>query len=78
MKSELTQVQAEGILGTRISDLIESQKFPLGFDEKWFSVMLDENRALRDAYCQKRVTKAQLQELAKQPSDDIPPINFSR
>ena len=57
---------------------LRARNFLLGFDEKWFGVMLDENRALRDAYCQKRVTKAQLQELAKQPSDDIPPINFSR
>ena len=78
MKSGFTRAQADAILGTRISDLIESQKFPLGFDEKWFGAMLDENGALRDAYCQKRLTKAQLQELANQPSDDIPPINFSR
>ena len=57
--------------------LIEKGKFPRGFDEAWFKSMMN-NGALRDAYCQKRLTKAQLQELAKQPSDDIPPINFSR
>jgi hypothetical protein len=78
MKAGFTRSQADAILGTRIGDLIKSRKFPPGFDEKWFSAMLDENGALRDAYCQKRLTKAQLLELADQPSGDIPQINFSR
>jgi hypothetical protein len=78
MKSGFTRTQADAILGTRIGDLLKSEKLPRGFDKKWFGAMLDENEALRDAYCQKRLTKAQLVELADQPSDDIPQINFSR
>jgi hypothetical protein len=51
MKSGLNRSQADAILGTRIGNLIKSKKFPPGFDEECFGAMLDENRALRDAYC---------------------------
>jgi hypothetical protein len=40
--------------------------------------MLDEYRALRDAYGQKRLSKSDLKRLASEPNGDIPPINFSR
>jgi hypothetical protein len=78
MESGLTWTQADAQLGTKIKQLIEEKKIPPGFEEEWFSVMLDENGALRDTYCQKRLTKTHLLELAKQPSDGIPTINFSR
>jgi hypothetical protein len=76
MKSGRTRVEADRILGTRIADLIEYGKFPPRF-EKWFRAMLDKNEALRDAYGQKRLSESDLKELASQPGDDLPSINFS-
>jgi hypothetical protein len=73
----LTRKQADARLGEEISRLIDKGEFPIGFGRDWFESIMD-NGALRDAYSQKRLTKAQLLELADQPSDDIPPINFSR
>jgi hypothetical protein len=78
MKSGLTRVQADASLGTKIGDFIEVGRFPPGFDKEWFSAMLDKNRALRDAYGQKRLSKSALKGLASQPGDDVPPIIFSR
>ena len=76
-RGRLTRTLAEARLATKIRELIEIGKFPNGFDEGWFKQIMG-NGALRDAYTQKRLTMAQLHELANQPSDDIPPINFSR
>jgi hypothetical protein len=60
-----------------LSRLIEKDKFPIGFDQPWFKSIMKKG-ALRVAYSQKRLTMAHLRELANQPSDEIPPINFSR
>jgi hypothetical protein len=73
----LTRKQADAWLAEEVGRLIDKGEFPIGFGRDWFESIMDDG-ALRDAYSQKRLTKARLQELAKQPSDDIPPINFSR
>jgi hypothetical protein len=73
----LTRKQADAWLGDQIGRLIENGKFPIGYDRGWFESIMD-NGALRDAYSQKRLSTAELRKLASQPSDDIPPINFSR
>jgi hypothetical protein len=73
----LRRKEADARLASEIRQLIETGNFPDGFDEEWFKHIMD-NGALRDAFSQKRLTKAQLLELADQPSDDIPRINFSR
>jgi hypothetical protein len=78
MKSGYTRTLADARLGTRIGDFTKVGKFPAGFDEAWFNAMLDENRALRDAYSQKRLSEDRLKDLANQRSDDLPLINFSR
>ena len=78
MKAGLRRGQADARLGGRIVELINSKRLPSGFDEQWFASMLDKNRALRDAYGQKRITEAELKRLASQPTDDIPSINFTR
>jgi hypothetical protein len=76
-RGRLTQTLAEARLAAEIRRLIDKGEFPTGFDAPWFKSIMD-NGALRDAYTQKRLTIARLRELASQPSDDIPPINFSR
>jgi hypothetical protein len=73
----LTRKQADAWLAEEVARLIDKGKFPIGFGRDWFESIMDKG-ALRDAYCQKRLTKAQLLELADESSDDIPPINFSR
>jgi hypothetical protein len=73
----LTRKQADARLAEEIGRLIDKGEFPVGFGRGWFETIMD-NGALRDAYCQKRLTKAQLLELADQSSGDIPQINFSR
>jgi hypothetical protein len=78
MKTGLTRVQADAKLGTKIAEFIKVGQFPRGFDREWFDSILDKNRALRDAYGQKRITESELKRLASQPNDDIPTINFSR
>jgi hypothetical protein len=76
-RRRLTRKQADAWLAGEIGQLIEKGNFPPHFERGWFETIMD-NGALRDAYCQKRLTKAQLLELANQPADDVPPINFSR
>jgi hypothetical protein len=73
MKTGLTRGQADAKLGAKIVELIDAKKIPLGFDEEWFASMLDEHKALRDAYGQKRLSESDLKRLASQPNDDIPP-----
>jgi hypothetical protein len=73
----LSRTLAEARLAEELDRLIEKDKFPIGFDRRWFDA-IRKHGALRDAYSQKRLSMAHLRELASQPSDDIPPINFSR
>jgi hypothetical protein len=73
----LTRKQADAWLGEQIGRLIENGKFPIGYGRGWFESIMD-NGALRDAYSQKRLSTAELRKLVSQPSDAIPPINFSR
>jgi hypothetical protein len=73
----LIRKQADARLAKEITQLIEKGEFPTGFDGSWFKSIMDRG-ALRYAYSQKRLTLAQLQRLANEPSNDIPPINFSR
>jgi hypothetical protein len=76
-RGRLTRKQADARLAKEITQLIEKGEFQTGFDGDWFKSIMD-GGALRYAYSQKRLTMAQLHELANEPSDDIPPINFSR
>jgi hypothetical protein len=78
MENGLKRGQADAQLGTKIAEFIKVGKFPPGFDRDCFDTILDENRALRDAYGQKRITMSELKGLASKPNDDLPPINFSR
>ena len=73
----LTRKQADAWLAREIDRLVENGRFPIGFDKSWFELIMD-NGALRDAYSLKRLTTEQLRALANKPSDDIPPIKFSR
>lgn len=76
-RRRLTRKQADARLAEEITQLIKKGEFPTGFEGPWFKSIMD-GGALRYAYSQKRLTMAQLRELANQPSDDMPPINFSR
>ncbi len=74
--SGCTRQQAESHVEKQIGAIIEGEKFPDGFDKRWFESMLKDG-ALVQTYNQKHLPIWRLRELAAQPADDIPPIDFS-
>ena len=68
--------RAEGKVEAKISAIIRGRKFPDGFDRAWFASMLKAG-ALAHTYDQKHLPVRKLRELVLQPTDDIPPVDFS-
>ena len=75
-KAGCKRKQAEGRVEKLIQDILERGEFPTGFDRSWFESMLKDG-ALVHTYHQKHMPDQDLQEFADQPTDDIPPVDFS-
>ena len=73
--SGCTRQQAEGRVEAQIDAIIRGGKPPAGFDKKWFVSMLKAG-ALARTYGENHLPVWKLRELAQQPTDDIPPIDF--
>jgi hypothetical protein len=75
-KAGCKRKQAEGRVEKLILGILERGEFPTGFDRSWFQSMLKDG-ALVHTYDQKHMPDQDLQEFADQPTDEIPPLDFS-
>jgi hypothetical protein len=73
LDSGVKRVEAEAIVAEKIERIIDGKKFPDGFSEAWFKVMITRG-GLATTYDAYHLTKEEMRIFITQPRDDIPPL----